>query len=62
MNQTTQPITSVIGIDVSKATLDVYHLPSKDYYKVENNKEGFKKLIAWIKEHKEHRSELVLCE
>jgi transposase len=44
MNQTIQPIASVIDIDVSKATLDVYHLPSKDYYKVENNKEGFKNL------------------
>jgi transposase len=59
MNQTTQQITSVLGIDVSKQTLDAYHLPSKDYYKVENNKEGFKMLIAWIKEH---QAELVLCE
>jgi hypothetical protein len=29
MNPTTQPITSVVGIDVSKQTLDVYHLSLK---------------------------------
>jgi hypothetical protein len=40
MNQTIQPITLVIGIDVSKATLDVYHLPSKDYYKDGRNWEN----------------------
>ncbi|MDR2171582.1 MAG: hypothetical protein LBP59_15680 [Planctomycetaceae bacterium] len=40
---------SVVGIDVSKETLDVYHLPSKEYLKVQNNKDGFKELLPWLK-------------
>ncbi|MDR2172310.1 MAG: IS110 family transposase [Planctomycetaceae bacterium] len=50
---------SVVGIDVSKETLDVYHLPSKEYLKVKNNKDGFKELLPWLKKHE---PDLVLCE
>jgi len=39
-----------IGIDVSKATLDVYD--GKKSYKFENNETGFKKIIGLVKELK----------
>jgi transposase len=59
MNPNATSPSSVIGIDVSKETLDVYHLPSKEYLKVKNNKDGFKELLTWLKKHK---PDLVLCE
>jgi transposase len=34
-----------IGIDVSKATLDVFVLPGNNYIQVENNENGIKKLL-----------------
>ncbi|MDR2440074.1 MAG: hypothetical protein LBE12_12000 [Planctomycetaceae bacterium] len=46
MNRTIQPVPSVIGINISKETLDVYYLPSREYKKVENNKAGLKELLA----------------
>jgi hypothetical protein len=38
MNSKTQSYHSIIGIDIPKETLDVYHLPSEKYTKIENNK------------------------
>lgn len=41
----------VIGIDVSKLTLDV-HLHSTEQFQVfENAKPGYKKLLTWVKKH-----------
>jgi transposase len=37
-----------IGIDVSKATLDVFVLPDKKYFQVANNQRGFQKLMKQI--------------
>jgi len=41
--------TACIGIDVSKATLDVYVLSSKEHIRVPNNVKGFKKIVSRIK-------------
>jgi transposase len=38
-----------IGIDVSKAVLDVFILPSKKYMQFDNNETGIKKLVSKIK-------------
>lgn len=38
-----------MGIDVSKARLDVFFMPTKTYIQYENNKKGIKKLIKKIK-------------
>jgi transposase len=37
-----------VGIDISKAFLDVYILPSKKIYQFENNQKGFQKLVKEI--------------
>lgn len=42
---------SSIGIDVSKKKLDVYVLPEKKFFTVNNDKKGFKKLIKALKQH-----------
>lgn len=39
----------VVGIDVSKATLDAHLHQRAAYTKVDNNKEGFKTLEKWVK-------------
>jgi len=41
--------TTCIGIDVSKATLDMYVLSSKEHIHVPNNGDGFKKIVSRIK-------------
>ncbi len=40
---------TVIGIDVSKDTLDAYRLCDQAYKQFENTKTGFPALIAWLK-------------
>ncbi len=40
-------IIDVIGIDVSKLTLDVFIHGSKSYLKCDNTKKGFDKLCKW---------------
>ncbi|WP_249967807.1 transposase, partial [Neisseria sp. HMSC071A01] len=43
---------NVIGLDVSKDTIDATLITtkgSKDYIKISNNNEGFENLINWIK-------------
>ena len=41
--------TACMGIDVSKATLDMYVLSRKEHIRVPNNSEGFKKIVSRIK-------------
>ncbi|MDR2757371.1 MAG: IS110 family transposase [Planctomycetaceae bacterium] len=59
MDTLTQYQDSVFGIDVSKETLDVYHLPSMEYKKVKNNEKGLRELIAWSNKH---NPKIVACE
>lgn len=40
---------SSVGIDVSKAKLDLYILPEKTFFTVDNDKKGFSKLIKLLK-------------
>lgn len=43
-------ITSIIGIDVSKKTLDCYlHQEKKQLQSVSNNEKGFKQIESWIR-------------
>lgn len=45
-------ITSILGIDVSKTTLDCYlHLEKKQLESVPNNEKGFKVISKWIRTH-----------
>lgn len=37
-----------IGIDISKARLDVFRLPGNEQTKFENNEDGHKKLLKWL--------------
>jgi transposase len=41
---------SSVGIDVSKAKLDIYILPEKKFFTVSNDKKGFKQLIQVLKQ------------
>lgn len=55
-----------IGIDVSKKTLDVAiystnGIERANHLVIENNREGFKKMISWIKEKKIALKELLIC-
>jgi transposase len=59
MNTPTTTTKSVIGIDISKAHLDVYRLPEKDSKQFSNDKSGFRLLL---RELKKSPVELVLFE
>lgn len=48
---TQQLFSSHVGIDVSKGKLDVFILPEKLYFTVENNKDGIKKLLSMLPEN-----------
>ena len=55
-----------IGIDVSKKTLDIAIYSTNgneraNHLVIENNREGFKKMISWIKEKKIALKELLIC-
>lgn len=41
---TTQTINSYIGVDVSKASLDVFVLPAGRYLQFKNNAQGWEKI------------------
>ena len=45
---------AIIGVDVSKLDLSISLLLNKIYYqtKIDNNQQGFKTLIKWLKMHK----------
>ncbi len=40
---------AIIGIDVSKLTIDVHVLPNNQAFQTENDESGFKQLFKWIK-------------
>lgn len=46
--------TAYLGIDISKEAIDVALYGNKNYKyaKFDNNKEGFRKLLQWLKKHK----------
>lgn len=50
---------SVVGVDVSGNTLDVFALPSCETQQFENSTQGIEALIEWMKKHK---PEILLCE
>jgi len=37
-----------LGVDISKATLDVYRLPDGAYRQFDNTPSGFKALLKWL--------------
>lgn len=37
----------IIGIDISKSTLDLFYNEGKQHFKIENGSEGFRKLLKW---------------
>jgi len=39
----------ILGIDVSRNTLDVYSIEAKEHIQIENNANGFKGLLKWCK-------------
>jgi len=52
----------VIGIDVSKLTIDAYMQLSQAHAVFENNTKGFKQLLKWIKKHTTcPMDELLIC-
>ena len=40
----------ILGIDISKARLDVHHLPTGETHQFANNAVGFRRLIAWLRD------------
>ncbi|MDR1140483.1 MAG: transposase, partial [Planctomycetaceae bacterium] len=55
----TRSLTSVLGIDVSKETLDCVHLPSGEHFQAQNHKTGYKQIAAFAKKH---QVQLAVCE
>ena len=54
--------TNTIGIDVSKDKLDAHDYKLNKHHIFYNNKEGYKKLLAWIKtNHKQELATLLCC-
>jgi transposase len=56
----------IIGIDVSKLTLDVAHFTSEGCVKsnhvaIENNVTGYDDMLTWLKEKKFKRKEVLIC-
>ena len=52
----------VVGIDVSKLTIDACIHLSQVYAVFENNTKGFKQLVRWIKQHTNCKTdELLVC-
>jgi transposase len=52
----------VVGIDVSKLTIDAYMQLSQVYAEFENNTKGFKQLLKWMKKHSPFQmDELLIC-
>jgi transposase len=49
----------VVGVDVSKDTLDLHMLPSNAKLHVSNSDDGFEKILAWLKPY---TIEQVVCE
>jgi len=39
---------TIIGIDVSKLTLDIHVLPDRQVFKTENDPPGIKRLLCWL--------------
>jgi transposase len=52
---------NVIGIDVSKLTLDAFDFNSQVSIQVENTATGFKKLIQWSRSNGNSLTELLFC-
>ena len=54
--------TNTIGIDVSKDKLDVHDYKLNKHHIFNNDKVGFKKLLAWVKsEHQDRVKSLLFC-
>jgi len=56
----------IIGIDVSKLTLDVAHFTSEgrvksNHVKIDNNVTGYNVMLNWFKEMKFKRKEVLIC-
>ena len=49
---------TIIGVDVSKLTLDVHVLPDHQYLRTENDPVGIKKMLSWL----EKTCKVSLCE
>lgn len=50
-----------VGIDVSKGWLDCYLRPLGQYIRVNNEEQGFEKLIRWLETHGCDQSTTILC-
>ena len=53
-------INDIVGIDVSKLTIDVVIYKSKSYRKLKNSTKGFKELIKWVLSHSKEKKEDML--
>lgn len=53
--------TNVIGIDVSKSTLDLYDHVNQARLQVDNTSAGFAKALHWCKKNNESLTKLFLC-
>ena len=51
----------IIGVDVSKLTLDLYLNKTKAHLKIENETEGFKSVLKWCQELKVDLSEVIFA-
>jgi len=54
-------ITESIGIDVSKATLDVFIHTKRLHKQFLNNKKGFAELLKWVKNEVSKIEETIWC-
>jgi len=51
----------VLGVDISKLTIDVYLHVNQSHELFDNNAAGFKKLISWLKSKKINVEDLLIC-
>lgn len=51
----------VLGIDISKLTIDVYLHVNQSHELFNNNPAGFRKLISWLKKEKINIKDLLVC-
>lgn len=50
----------IIGVDISKDTLDLACQRTKSYLKIQNNMDGFNEMMSWLKEQKVKPSKMMM--
>lgn len=55
-----QKVQHIIGADLSKKTIDLFYHLNETHLKIDNNLQGFKTLLKWIRQQQINLSELII--